>query len=98
MRTLRSWSRTRSTTKPARSTANHGVLGRGFLFRGLLGLFGRLERFPDERFGEHETRLGEVALYAEFAFEGAVILDGRTPHGLLLELFTRHGAGTLISA
>ncbi len=27
--------------------------------------------------------------------EGAVILDGRTPHGLLLELFTRHGAGTL---
>ncbi len=27
---------------------------------------------------------------------GAVILDGRTPHGVLLELFTQHGAGTLI--
>lgn len=27
---------------------------------------------------------------------GAVILDGTTPHGLLLELFTEHGAGTLI--
>lgn len=27
---------------------------------------------------------------------GAVILDGTAPHGLLLELFTNHGAGTLI--
>ena len=41
----------------------------------------------------------ETALYGiEKGVEGAVILDGRTPHGLLLELFTRHGAGTLISA
>ena len=30
--------------------------------------------------------------------EGAVIIDGRTPHALLLELFTEHGAGTLVSA
>ncbi|MGF1454747.1 MAG: hypothetical protein ACFB6R_05140, partial [Alphaproteobacteria bacterium] len=29
--------------------------------------------------------------------EGAVILDGRMPHGLLLELFTPEGAGTLIT-
>ncbi|MEM9146291.1 MAG: acetylglutamate kinase [Pseudomonadota bacterium] len=28
----------------------------------------------------------------------AVILDGRAPHTILLELFTEHGAGTLISA
>ena len=28
----------------------------------------------------------------------AVILDGRIPHVLLLELFTEHGAGTMISA
>ncbi|HEB79248.1 MAG TPA: acetylglutamate kinase [Rhodospirillales bacterium] len=28
--------------------------------------------------------------------EGAVIIDGRVPHALLLELFTEHGAGTLI--
>jgi acetylglutamate kinase len=28
----------------------------------------------------------------------AVILDGRIPHVLLLELFTEHGAGTMITA
>jgi acetylglutamate kinase len=28
--------------------------------------------------------------------EAAVILDGRMPHALLMELFTEHGAGTLI--
>ncbi len=28
--------------------------------------------------------------------DGAVIIDGRVPHALLLELFTEHGAGTLI--
>ncbi len=38
-----------------------------------------------------------TALYAmEQGCGGAVILDGTTPHGLLLELFTKHGAGTLI--
>ena len=41
----------------------------------------------------------ETALYGiEKGVEAAVILDGRTPHGVLLELFTQHGAGTLISA
>ncbi len=29
---------------------------------------------------------------------GAVIIDGRVPHAILLELFTEHGAGTLIKA
>lgn len=29
---------------------------------------------------------------------GAVIIDGRVPHAVLLELFTEHGAGTLIEA
>ena len=28
--------------------------------------------------------------------EGAVIIDGRVPHGVLLEIFTEHGSGTLI--
>ena len=28
--------------------------------------------------------------------EAAVILDGRLPHALLIELFTEHGVGTLI--
>ncbi|MDP6119893.1 MAG: acetylglutamate kinase, partial [Rhodospirillales bacterium] len=32
----------------------------------------------------------------EGGVEGAVILDGRVPHALLLEMFTEHGAGTLI--
>ncbi len=34
----------------------------------------------------------------EAGVTAAVILDGRIPHVLLLELFTEHGAGTLITA
>ncbi|MDB5740114.1 MAG: Acetylglutamate kinase, partial [Alphaproteobacteria bacterium] len=34
----------------------------------------------------------------EGGVRAAVILDGRIPHVLLLELFTEHGAGTLITA
>ncbi|HEY9080636.1 acetylglutamate kinase [Magnetovibrio sp.] len=30
--------------------------------------------------------------------EAAVIIDGRIPHAVLLELFTKHGAGTLITS
>ncbi len=33
----------------------------------------------------------------ESGVAAAVILDGRKPHALLMELFTEHGAGTLIS-
>ncbi|MEM6602963.1 MAG: acetylglutamate kinase [Pseudomonadota bacterium] len=33
----------------------------------------------------------------ENGVDGVVIIDGRAPHALLLELFTEHGAGTLIS-
>jgi acetylglutamate kinase len=32
----------------------------------------------------------------EQGVDGVVILDGRVPHVILLELFTEHGAGTLI--
>ena len=32
----------------------------------------------------------------ESGVEGVVILNGKTPHAVLLELFTNHGAGTLI--
>ena len=35
-------------------------------------------------------------LAAEKGVEGVVILDGRTPHAVLLELFTAQGAGTAI--
>ena len=34
----------------------------------------------------------------ERGVEGVVILDGRVPHSILLELFTDHGAGTLVHA
>jgi acetylglutamate kinase len=32
----------------------------------------------------------------EQGVDAAVILDGRVPHAVLLELFTPHGVGTLI--
>jgi acetylglutamate kinase len=39
----------------------------------------------------------ETCLEAVAGGVGAsVIIDGRVPHALLLELFTEHGAGTLI--
>jgi acetylglutamate kinase len=34
----------------------------------------------------------------EAGVESAVILDGRRPHAMLVELFTEHGAGTLVRA
>ena len=32
----------------------------------------------------------------ENSVDGAIILDGRVPHAILLEVFTEHGVGTLI--
>ncbi|MFT4076347.1 MAG: acetylglutamate kinase [Asticcacaulis sp.] len=41
----------------------------------------------------------ETAIMAvEAGVEAVVILDGRRPHAMLVELFTEHGAGTLITA
>ncbi|EGF93054.1 putative acetylglutamate kinase [Asticcacaulis biprosthecium C19] len=41
----------------------------------------------------------ETAIAAvEAGVEAVVILDGRRPHAMLVELFTEHGAGTLIKA
>ncbi len=40
----------------------------------------------------------ETCIYAiERGVEGVVILDGKVPHAVLLELLTDHGAGTLIT-
>jgi acetylglutamate kinase len=40
----------------------------------------------------------ETCIYAiEQGVEGVVILDGKVPHAVLLELLTEHGAGTLIT-
>src|SRR6202000_4965 len=39
----------------------------------------------------------ETCIYAlEQGVQGVVIIDGKTPHAVLLELFTNHGIGTLI--
>jgi acetylglutamate kinase len=39
----------------------------------------------------------ETCIYAiEQGVKGAVIVDGRVPHAVLIELFTDGGAGTLI--
>lgn len=40
-----------------------------------------------------ETCIGAL----DAGVEAAVIVDGRKPHALLVELFTEHGAGTLVS-
>ena len=40
----------------------------------------------------------ETCMYAiERGVEGVVILDGKLPHAVLIELLTDHGAGTLIT-
>ena len=40
----------------------------------------------------------ETCIYAiEQGVEGVVILDGKTPHAVLIELLTDHGAGTLMT-
>jgi acetylglutamate kinase len=41
----------------------------------------------------------ETAIAAiDAGVEAVVILDGRKPHAMLVELFSEHGAGTLIRA
>ena len=42
-------------------------------------------------------KLETAAKAVEDGVGASVILDGRSPHALLMELFTEHGAGTLIS-
>jgi len=40
----------------------------------------------------------ETCIYALYqGVEGVVILDGKTPHAVLVELLTDGGAGTLIT-
>ena len=39
---------------------------------------------------------GSISGAIEGGLEAAVILDGRIPHAMLLEIFTARGAGTLI--
>ncbi len=41
-------------------------------------------------------KLATCVAAVEAGVDAAVILDGRVPHGMLLEIFTRRGAGTLV--
>jgi acetylglutamate kinase len=43
-------------------------------------------------------KLETCVLAVEAGCEAAVVLDGRVPHAMLLEIFTRRGAGTLVRA
>ena len=43
-------------------------------------------------------KVESAAAVVESGVEGVIILDGRVPHALLLEIFTRKGAGTLVRA
>ncbi len=64
---------------------------------------------PEMTCGEARARIDDGTIFGgmipkietcleavERGVEGAVIIDGRVPHALLLELFTDHGAGTLV--
>ena len=46
--------------------------------------------------GGMSAKVGTCLTAIEGGVEGAVILDGRVPHALLLEIFTEHGVGTMI--
>ena len=43
-------------------------------------------------------RLETAIAAVEQGVDAVVILDGRRPHAMLVELFSEHGAGTLIRA
>ena len=43
-------------------------------------------------------KLGTAIKAIEAGVEAVVIMDGRRPHAMLMELFTEHGAGTLVKA
>ena len=43
-------------------------------------------------------KLDTATNVVEAGVQAVVILDGRRPHAMLVELFSEHGAGTLISA
>ncbi len=60
-------------------------------------------KIPKERPGAGANRgmipkLETCLAAVESSIEAAHILDGRVPHVLLLEIFTKHGTGTMIEA
>jgi hypothetical protein len=47
-------------------------------------------------FRRHDPQGRDLHLRAEQGVQGVVIIDGKTQHAVLLELFTNQGTGTLI--
>jgi acetylglutamate kinase len=74
-----------------------GVLGRdGELIRQLTVKEARKAIADGVATGGMIPKLETAIAAVEAGVEAVVILDGRRPHAMLVELFTEHGAGTLI--
>jgi hypothetical protein len=63
-----------------------------FSSRGMIGTA------PPPKPADYETAAREVMAAVRAGVEAVVILDGRRPHAMLVELFTEYGAGTLVKA
>ena len=75
-----------------------GVLGRDGKVIDRLSVAGARALIADGTVSGGMIPKVETCIYAlEKGVEGVVILNGKTPHAVLLELFTEHGAGTLIT-
>jgi acetylglutamate kinase len=75
-----------------------GVLGRDGKVIDALSVAGARALIADGTISGGMIPKVETCIYAlEKGVEGVVILNGKTPHAVLLELFTEHGAGTLIT-
>ena len=57
---------------------------------------GRAPHRRRHHLGRHDPKVETCIDALELGVEGVVILDGKVPHAVLLELLTDHGAGTLI--
>ena len=76
-----------------------GVIGReGELIRQLTVAEARAAIAGGVATGGMIPKLETAIAAVEAGVEAVVILDGRRPHAMLVELFTEHGAGTLVKA
>jgi len=78
---------------------NPGNKGKGYSVRnGLLQAAGEIVMFTDADLSSPMEEAELLIAAIDAGVEAVVIMDGRRPHAMLLELFTEHGAGTLIKA
>jgi acetylglutamate kinase len=74
-----------------------GVLDKdGVLIRQMTVAEARLAMADGVATGGMIPKLETAIAAVEAGVEAVVILDGRRPHAMLVELFTEHGAGTLV--